>query len=404
MKKNTAHKRAAFRSSFLLALQVLTFFRCAAALSHSILLPLTREFNAEHGRSLAESFDAMVDSTDFLVRTEACGQGECSVPVFGGDARITFGPRRSTTTKSTVPTEYVLKVNGRGVSTSDFGWICAKFFECRDDFTGIGTAGLRRAVAKHYNEQPPHTGYDAQMAAGGGGVEALLDDSLLTRLEEDGFIIIDSAIKTTKSSNEKLSKLIVDNTGQGKYRSDTVAFLDSDDAASCDIEEQFDLLMGIAAHLNDNLKFASSPHEPLSPGTRKKPLTNPSHIQAAEYGENDCYCAHSDNSLTEMDVRRNYRCYTCILYCNDGLTKEDGGALRVYHNSAELLVPADAKETCTHFDVNPINGRLIIFDSKLVHSVEKVTQSKPLTLWILRPEDSGVRGEVYYCGGEDTDK
>lgn len=50
------------------------------------------------------------------------------------------------------------------------------------------------------------------------------------------------------------------------------------------------------------------------------------------------------------------------------------------------------------------NGRLLIFDSKLVHSVEKTLgenkRRRALTLWTLRPDDSGVVGEIYDIGGE----
>ena len=82
-------------------------------------------------------------------------------------------------------------------------------------------------------------------------------------------------------------------------------------------------------------------------------------------------------------------------------TADDGGALRIYGDSSELKVPADAPTLCSHQDIIPENGRLVIFDSKLVHSVERVTQDKlrrALTLWILRPEESGASGEVYYFG------
>ena len=107
----------------------------------------------------------------------------------------------------------------------------------------------------------------------------------------------------------------------------------------------------------------------------------------------------SDNSLTEANIRNNFRCYTCILYCNDGWNKDlDGGALRIYPDSLKFAKPTDAEKLCDFVDINPINGRLLIFDSRLVHSVEKVTSEKKrlaLTLWIRRPEKNGVRGEMF---------
>lgn len=170
--------------------------------------------------------------------------------------------------------------------------------------------------------------------------------------------------------------------------------------------------MGIAFFLNENMKFVESPHAPMGPATLECPLTTPDSIQLAEYGENDFYKAHSDNSLTDRytvrgdensgRVRHNFRHYTCILYCNDDWDQlEDGGALRLYPNTQHLIQADDAiHQRFNYLDVSPKNGRLIIFDSCLIHSVERVTNTnkkrRALTLWIARPNNSGVQGENFY--------
>jgi Rps23 Pro-64 3,4-dihydroxylase Tpa1-like proline 4-hydroxylase len=85
------------------------------------------------------------------------------------------------------------------------------------------------------------------------------------------------------------------------------------------------------------------------------------------------------------------------LYCNDDWTSQDGGALRIYEDSTQL-VSADDLSSLTYTEILPKNGRLLIFDSKLVHSVEKVTTSakkrRALTIWIKRPIGGGVQGEI----------
>lgn len=168
--------------------------------------------------------------------------------------------------------------------------------------------------------------------------------------------------------------------------------------------------MGIASFLNGNLNFLESPHAPMGPATADNPLTIPNSVQLAEYGENGFYKAHSDNSLTDRfingdrnngHVRHNFRHYTCILYCNDDWGEIDGGALRLYPQTQNLESPDDAiHQGCGYIDVSPENGRLIIFDACLIHSVERVTQKtkkrRALTLWINRPDDSGVQGENFF--------
>lgn len=104
----------------------------------------------------------------------------------------------------------------------------------------------------------------------------------------------------------------------------------------------------------------------------------------------------SDNSL-DGSVRSNFREFTCIYYLNDDWYQEiDGGSLRLYLNSNNLISSTEAKRNCQYIDINPQNGRLLIFDSKLYHSVEAVKTNKSrlaLTLWITRPEKNGVQGE-----------
>lgn len=149
----------------------------------------------------------------------------------------------------------------------------------------------------------------------------------------------------------------------------------------------------------------------MMPATHSHPLTIPSSVQLAEYKQNDFYKAHSDNSLTENvvsdrrnndRVRSNFRHYTCILYCNeDWDDQHDGGALRLYPNTRTLKEADEAIHyDYDYIDVAPKNGRLLIFDSCLIHSVQRVLHKtkkrRALTLWINRPDHSGVRGETYF--------
>ena len=110
--------------------------------------------------------------------------------------------------------------------------------------------------------------------------------------------------------------------------------------------------------------------------------------------------------MDETNKRNNFRCFTYILYCNDEWDMEkDGGALRIYLKSETIKVPSDAKGTCDYVDISPKNGRLLIFDSRLIHAVRKTTSKSKrrlaLTLWTLRPDDSGVRGEIHDEGLKD---
>ena len=96
------------------------------------------------------------------------------------------------------------------------------------------------------------------------------------------------------------------------------------------------------------------------------------------------------------------------MYCNDNWDyKKDGGALRIYLNSQNVPKPAMVLNRFEYTDINPTNGKLLIFDSRLVHSVEKVhapdKSRLALTLWTLRPENRIVRGEIYDEGRPEVE-
>ena len=87
---------------------------------------------------------------------------------------------------------------------------------------------------------------------------------------------------------------------------------------------------------------------------------------------------------------------------NEWDLEHDQGALRIYPNTQNMYSVEKAVTMAgdNFVDISPMNGRLVIFDSRLVHSVQKVTSThklrRALTLWINRPNNSGVRGEVNF--------
>ena len=336
---------------------------------------------------------------------------------------------------------FVLKVSG--ASLEEFGWICAKFYGDRQQLVGglLNTDELRKQVASHYSRQPPSPGYTATIEDA--EEEKLQQTSLrdcirdvdLRQLEEQGYVVIDPArntvrdnpggdtrvLRTTTASFEvsdqsqaDLSQYLTETTGD-VYRKDMVNFLTQSEATSAGIGKQFAMLMSIATFLNNNIDLRLSDDKPIPPATIDAPLTVPHVIQLAQYSQGDYYDAHSDNSYESDEgndiatasslIRSNFRHFTCILYCSD-LHASDGGALRLYLNSRELrnnnrsMESVVAASSCSFIDIVPQNGRLLIFDSCLVHSVQKVTSPtklrRALTLWILRPDDSGVTGEAFY--------
>jgi len=367
-----------------------------ALVFYDTVLPLKSKYSNYIDDSIRKSFRDMVDSNDFFeMRTGEPGQ--CSVPMMG-NAKISLGPHYVDPETSCGKhathrvSGYLLTVEGE--SPSDVGFLCNKLLEELSRFESISISPLRRTVSRSQI-----AGRDAELTKDPELLDTIFGsqrDDVLSKLARDGFVTVDSGIKASSASQLKLSEMLQEKTKQEEHiRSDSVCFLDRESAASCALEEQYDFLMAISSYLNEHFSPEESPNEPILPGTHDRPLTNPARIQAAAYGENEYYVAHSDNPIDDdTHTRRNFRWFTYILYCNDcwDLTK-DGGALRIYPDCNTDLPEDNSK----YVDINPINGKLLIFDSRLAHSVEKVTSKRrrlALTLWALRPEDRNLVGMI----------
>jgi len=337
------------------------------------------------------------------------------------------------------PVEFRIHVDG--TPEKDYAMLCAKMYESLQEYkkkecsapatVTIHDGYLKDVVKKYFQNVEPHPGYDAKISSDSWPSCSTIEESIilnqdddnvspiLDRLMENGYVTIETNVKTTPFEMVALSNLLTSKTTQEQsVRSDTVAFIDWDMARQCGIEKQFRLLMGMADYLNRKLPWDSmrTGYKPIFPATEEYPLTNPANIQIASYGCGEFYVPHSDNLLLMQNksggdddesgrsrfVRSNYRQYTCILYCNDDWDfKVHGGALRIYPGTTEMTDPMSVKgrQNMPYEDINPTNGKLLIFDSRLVHSVEKVLDPHrkrvAMTVWINRPEDSGVSVDIW---------
>ena len=371
-------------------------FPSSKSQTQSINFPITAE-----NSNFLKWYSDLVASTPFFV---PCPEEELnfSIPAFK-DAKVSLMRMEIKSYE-----KYVISVDG--ASKNDFGTFCAKLYESQflSGVIGIDRSHLRQLVRDHFKSVKPHTGYDAELSRPSEEiVESLFGPhekkhSILHVLKMKGYVTLDTNFKTDEKANSKLSTFLCKKTKQSSsIRSDTVSFLNKEDARMCGLDTQFDVLLGIASYLNENMDFEATAYEPLLPGTNRKPLSTPRTIQAAEYGKGEFYVAHSDNLLSEIGIRSNYRFYTCILYCNDDWNLEkDGGGLRIYPKTSHLTDPSHAlKENMTFEEISPTNGKLLIFDSRLIHSVEEVKSSnkkrRALTVWLMRPEDNGVSANVW---------
>lgn len=212
-----------------------------------------------------------------------------SVPLFGEAVEVTLERSEQ---------DYVLTVQGT-TSESEFRWICAKIYEQRACYSKIlDLSTLRAAVRQHFQTLDPDPGFDAASysfndRSNKEHFHELISPAVLRELQDRGFVTIATNCQTTQASNRLLSQNLVNRSSQDvAIRTDFVQFLTREEAATCEIQSQFDLLMSIASQLNGGLELAPSKLEPRKPGTKATPLTNPLEIQAAQYGKGDYYIAH----------------------------------------------------------------------------------------------------------------
>ena len=387
-RRNAKWTRAAFITRILLWVSLTTFPCLTSGLQRNVPFPWIHDvWSAESEAAIVDTFaEKMAKASDFFVPSHCESRDVYAVPALGGTT-VTFkmGEHKQ-------KPAFVLSVNGG--TKEDFCWICAKILECKAGFQGIDTSFLESIVQEHFALAPNNAGYDASKSKGGSDFDSIFSDSaILKNLTQRGFAVIETNVFTSRSSNEKLSRYLMKSSVQSPdIRRDNVAFLGPEEAKDCGLETQFNLLMAIASHFNEHMEFEPTGYHPIFPATVSKPLTNPECIQAAEYGEGGFYIAHRDTSFDPVaQVKSNSRYFTCILYCNDDWSEENGGALRIYPNSKYNL----DGDPGIHMDILPNNGRLLIFDSMLLHSVEKVMEGaqrrRALTLWIKRPDDSKVK-------------
>lgn len=386
----------------------------------------------------------------------------CAIPAFGDDARLVLTTtlhqngnedRRQNQGEDHRHGGFTMHMDG--IKTDeDFEFLCNTLWDVRLNVDSwmdcpLDITPFRTVVADAMNKrQVAPTGNDASTAefAGSPHVAEIFEKHNVHALDElftRGYTVIDTPWTTSESSHDKLSKYLTEKTNQSDHiRRDKVHFLSSDRADTCGVLDQYRLLMGIAHYLNTHYdettsgddddnedsrrsemtytdsissshrrSFRTSPHQPLLPGTHDRPLTVPDVIQLAEYGHGDFYVVHSDNSFPSSYTpasswqktpdRQNHRHLTCILYMNDDWDEhEDGGALRIYPGSRNCKKPQQVLDGWDYVDISPQNGRMILFDSCLIHSVRAVTAEekvrRALTVWIYRPEDSHVPGELFY--------
>lgn len=262
-------------------------------------LPLKVPWTPQVESSLEAALLETVDSTEFfLMDAESSYKGKdwqwsCSVPKFGALSRVKLVLKNDS---------LVLSFNE---NADDFGWICLKLYECRELLEAAGVdcyEALRGVVAQHFNQLPADPGIDAETTSWNEKQqrrfeEFLGDDAIehvLARLDREGFVVNDGdSLKTKTAAQDKLSSYLSHTTGQGDtVRTDRVHFLTKAQATTCGIQEEYDILMGLAAYFNseqDQKVPVSEYEQPIAPAVLDKQLTVPRLLQFAEYGENDFY-------------------------------------------------------------------------------------------------------------------
>lgn len=286
-------------------------------------LPLLKPWSLELQRALENSLEEIVSDTNFFLRAkcqssqsgDAGGtswQWQCEVPLFDADCRVLLTLQEDLSEQH--PSLVLSLEDSEILSKNDFAWVCRRFYECADSLTdaGIDCGSLRTVVVDMFNQQSADPGVNAATAQWSkeqrnsfenllkGGNDGAID--LLKELDEKGFVVIDPQttedeetcpLTTDSDMHEALSNYLAETTSQGDtVRTDRVHFLSREQADTCGVMQQYDLLMGIADYFNDrqDQPIPSSMYmQPVAPATTSKQLTIPRRMQFAEYALNDFY-------------------------------------------------------------------------------------------------------------------
>ena len=212
------------------------------------------------------------------------------VPMMG-NARITLKHNKIESQCNQSIDGYSLNIKTE--NDQDLWFLCTKLSFFLKEVEDLSLYPLRKLVAEHYNTLPPHPGFLAEPGKSRHNLHTIIGRTKLEEVEKQGFTVIESNVMTTAATANCLLNLLKKKTGQDKsIRSDSVVFLNQEDSIACGFQEHYQLLMGVTSYLNEHLNFEESDFEPLYPGTKRMPLTNPKEIQAAVYRENEFYTEH----------------------------------------------------------------------------------------------------------------
>ncbi|KAL1515679.1 hypothetical protein AB1Y20_002296 [Prymnesium parvum] len=110
------------------------------------------------------------------------------------------------------------------------------------------------------------------------------------------------------------------------------------------------------------------------------------------------YQRHGDNLYQPMDPStapsgfNNWRAFTILMYLNPAWTPDDGGCLRIYGECGGVPpltpLPQDTLSAKSSFvDLEPLAGRVVVFNSLLHHEVMPVMGIRcALTIWIWKED------------------
>ena len=226
---------------------------------------------------------------------------------------------------------------------------------------------------------------------------------LAERLRPGGYAVVDHALDPGNASELYVEMLTLLADGEFSnasttFRSDHISFMREDEAEKrglTAIAGAIRLLKGVA-------------HEVAVATNSSGELTTARRVQCACYpGHGTRYEVHSDVRVVEGGAwKSNWRVWTVILYANEGWHPDDGGCLRLHANTVTSADGGNGTapvafgrrsasgSMAEQKDIEPLAGRLLIFDSLRLHEVLPSWRERfALTMWIWREDDDE---EKYY--------